>query len=253
MHDKILSGEWRLNRVGDPVWYTDDGIIAVFPEITHRMVQSLRDSGEQGVVHDSMQVLEILADYVYERWQIDSTKGVSLFRELHEGLGSEGERPVPLPASQLAVAAYAATPGSTLEPMTLGKARHAWLATLKGRTLPKTYVIKKSAIQAGGPVHPERGFVIHDDAREWDSCLEVGQGVFLTTSRDILEAMAAGDGPRNALVALGCAGWGAGQLEFELGENSWLTAPSDANVLFATGNLDLWHPILSHYRHIATC
>ncbi|MGD6497721.1 TraI domain-containing protein, partial [Xanthomonas citri pv. citri] len=63
LHDKILSGEWRLNRVGDPVWYTDDGIIAVFPEITHRMVQSLRDSGEQGVVHDSMQVLEILADY----------------------------------------------------------------------------------------------------------------------------------------------------------------------------------------------
>ena len=63
LHDKLFSGEWRLNRVGDPVWYTEDGIVAVFPEITHRMVQSLRDSGEQGVVHDSMQVLEILADY----------------------------------------------------------------------------------------------------------------------------------------------------------------------------------------------
>ncbi|ATS51210.1 integrase [Xanthomonas citri pv. fuscans CFBP 6996] len=85
---------------------------------------------------------------VYERWQIDSTKGVRLFRELHEGLRSEGERPVSLPASPLAMAAYVAKLGSTLEPMTLGKARHAWLATLKGRTLPKTYVIKKSAIQA---------------------------------------------------------------------------------------------------------
>lgn len=54
--------------------------------------------------------------------------------------------------------------------------------------------LREQIVLSGGPVHPERGFVIHDDAREWDSCLEVGQGVFLTTSRDILEAMAAGDG-----------------------------------------------------------
>nr|WP_234414976.1 hypothetical protein [Xanthomonas fragariae] len=59
---------------------------------------------------------------VHERWQIDSTNGVRLFRELHEGLGSEGERPVALPASPLAIAAYATKLGSTLEPMTLGKA-----------------------------------------------------------------------------------------------------------------------------------
>ncbi|MCP3042183.1 MULTISPECIES: DUF6538 domain-containing protein [Xanthomonas] len=84
---------------------------------------------------------------VHERWQIDSTKGVRLFREIHKGIALEGERSGALPASPLAVAAYAATLGSTLEPMTLGKARHAWLATLKGRTLPKTYVIKKSVIQ----------------------------------------------------------------------------------------------------------
>lgn len=100
--------------------------------------------------------------------------------------------------------------------------------------------LREQIVLSGGPVHPERGFVIHDDARDWDSSLEVGQGVYLTTSRDILEAMAAGEGPRNALVALGCAGWGAGQLEFELGENSWLTAPSDANVLFATALEDRW-------------
>lgn len=96
-------------------------------------------------------------------------------------------------------------------------------------------------VLAGGPVHPERGFVIHDDAREWDSSLEVGEGLYLTTSRDILEAMAAGQGPRNVIVALGCAGWGAGQLECEITENSWLTAPSDPQLLFDLPLEERWH------------
>ena len=84
----------------------------------------------------------------------------------------------------------------------------------------------------GGPVHQERGFVLHDGESRWDSSLQVAEGLCLTTSRDILEAMAAGEGPSRAVVALGCAGWGAGQLEYELGENTWLTAPMDAEVLF---------------------
>src|SRR5690606_24963173 len=84
----------------------------------------------------------------------------------------------------------------------------------------------------GGPVHQERGFVIHDGACAWDSTLHVGEGLYLTTSRDVLEAMAAGEGPANAVVALGCAGWGAGQLEQELAENTWLTVPADAGLLF---------------------
>ena len=92
----------------------------------------------------------------------------------------------------------------------------------------------------GGPVHPERGFVIHDDARSWDSSLAVGEGVYLTTSRDILEAMARGEGPRNALVTLGCAGWSEGQLESELGENSWLTVPADTELLFSTPFEQRW-------------
>ena len=87
-------------------------------------------------------------------------------------------------------------------------------------------------VLAGGPVHPERGFVLHDSDHAWESTLEVADGLFLTTTRDILEAMAAGEGPAHAVVALGCAGWGAGQLEYELGENSWLTAPADAELLF---------------------
>lgn len=88
-------------------------------------------------------------------------------------------------------------------------------------------------VLAGGPVHPERGFVLHDGPGRWDSSLEVAPDLHVTTSRDVLEAIASGEGPERVVVALGCAGWGAGQLEHELTENSWLTVPADAEVLFA--------------------
>jgi len=101
-------------------------------------------------------------------------------------------------------------------------------------------VLRDQVVLNGGPVHPERGFVIHDDARAWESSLQVGEGVYLTTSRDILEAMARGEGPRNALVTLGCAGWSEGQLESELGENSWLTVPADSELLFSTPFEQRW-------------
>lgn len=92
----------------------------------------------------------------------------------------------------------------------------------------------------GGPVHPERGFVIHDDARAWDSSLKLGSGLYMTTSRDILEAMAHGQGPRNVVVALGCAGWSAGQLEQELADNSWLTVPANTHLIFDMPLEDRW-------------
>ena len=92
--------------------------------------------------------------------------------------------------------------------------------------------LQARAVLAGGPVHPERGFVIHDGDGEWDSSLEIGDGLRLTTSRDVLEAMARGDGPSQAVVALGCAGWGAGQLEQELVDDSWLMVPNRREVLF---------------------
>lgn len=94
--------------------------------------------------------------------------------------------------------------------------------------------LREQAVLAGGPVHPERGFVLHDGGREWDSSLVIGHGLYVTTSRDVLEAIASGNGPQRATVALGCAGWGAGQLEYELTENSWLTVPADAELLFDT-------------------
>lgn len=100
--------------------------------------------------------------------------------------------------------------------------------------------LRAQPVLAGGPVHPERGFVLHDGDGRWDSSLAIGDGLYVSTSRDILEAMARGEGPMHATVALGCAGWGAGQLEFELGENSWLTAPADATLLFDMPVEDRW-------------
>ena len=92
--------------------------------------------------------------------------------------------------------------------------------------------LQAQIVLAGGPVHPERGFVLHDGDREWDSTLAVGNGLYLTTSRDVLEAMARGEGPTQAVVALGCAGWGAGQLEQELVDDSWLMVPAGRELLF---------------------
>jgi putative transcriptional regulator len=93
---------------------------------------------------------------------------------------------------------------------------------------------------AGGPVQPDRGFVLHDDPREWNSTLRFGRGLAVTTSRDILVAMSGGDGPENVLVALGYAGWTAGQLEAELAENSWLTVPADHDILFRRPLAQRW-------------
>ena len=92
--------------------------------------------------------------------------------------------------------------------------------------------LQSQIVLAGGPVHPERGFVLHDGDREWDSSLAVGGGLYLTTSRDVLEAMARGEGPVQATVALGCAGWGSGQLEQELVEDSWLLVPVAPAIVF---------------------
>lgn len=84
----------------------------------------------------------------------------------------------------------------------------------------------------GGPVQPERGFVMHEPGFDWDSSYTVSDEVCVTTSRDVLEAIAVGEGPRRVLVALGYAGWSAGQLESELRENAWLSVPAKADIFF---------------------
>ena len=97
----------------------------------------------------------------------------------------------------------------------------------------------------GGPVHPDRGFVLHDDPRDWSSTLRFGNGLAVTTSREILVAMARGEGPKHVLVALGYSGWDAGQLEAELGENAWLTAPADQAIVFDTPLESRWQAAAS--------
>jgi len=84
----------------------------------------------------------------------------------------------------------------------------------------------------GGPVQTDRGFVLHNPAGQWSSSMAVAEGVQVTTSRDILEALARHEGPEHFLVALGYAGWGEGQLEQEIAENAWLTTPADPDILF---------------------
>jgi putative transcriptional regulator len=84
----------------------------------------------------------------------------------------------------------------------------------------------------GGPVQVDRGFVLHRPAGPWQSTLSVNDGVGLTTSRDVLQAVGEGKGPGQILVSLGYAGWAPGQLEQELSQNAWLTVAADVNVIF---------------------
>ncbi len=95
-------------------------------------------------------------------------------------------------------------------------------------------------VMEGGPVQPERGFVVHDSGADYASTLEVADGVRITTSKDILEALASGTGPRRCLFALGYAGWAEGQLETEMTANAWLTVPGAPEILFDTPYADRW-------------
>ena len=92
----------------------------------------------------------------------------------------------------------------------------------------------------GGPVQQERGFVLHREPGHWESSYRINAEWSVTTSRDILVAMANGEGPRLAVMALGYAGWSAGQLEQELKDNTWLTAEASERVVFYTPLEERW-------------
>jgi putative transcriptional regulator len=94
-------------------------------------------------------------------------------------------------------------------------------------------------VMFGGPVQVERGFVLHSCtgqagqfASPFSSMMKITDEIALTTSKDVLEAVASGRGPKHILVTLGCAGWSAGQLEDEIARNGWLTVPADPSIIF---------------------
>jgi len=86
----------------------------------------------------------------------------------------------------------------------------------------------------GGPVQANRGFVLHRPIGNWESSLIVNDSVALTTSRDILEAIADNKGPDDNIITLGYAGWGPGQLEQEMADNTWLSCPAEEQIIFNT-------------------
>ncbi len=93
--------------------------------------------------------------------------------------------------------------------------------------------LRDMPVLRGGPVQNDRGFVLHRPSpQQWDSTLPVSDTLHVTTSRDVLAAMARGEGPAQAVVALGYAGWDAGQLEEEVLQNAWLTVPCDESLIF---------------------
>lgn len=93
----------------------------------------------------------------------------------------------------------------------------------------------------GGPVQQEHGFVLHRPVGGWRGTMRCSDELGLTTSKDILTAIAQGEGPKDSLIALGYAGWGAGQLEQELAENAWLSTYADPQILFETPPERRWH------------
>jgi putative transcriptional regulator len=96
-------------------------------------------------------------------------------------------------------------------------------------------------IYRGGPVETERGFVLHRPLGHWETSLDISSDIGISTSNDIITALAAGTGPKESLIALGYAGWGKGQLEKELVENSWLSGPAEASIIFETRVDQRWH------------
>ena len=99
---------------------------------------------------------------------------------------------------------------------------------------PANETLKSMSVHYGGPVQIDRGFVLHSPLGGWQSTLAVGEDLGLTTSKDVLEALARGEGPRQMLVTLGYAGWAPGQLEHELAQNAWLTVRAESSIIFDT-------------------
>lgn len=100
--------------------------------------------------------------------------------------------------------------------------------------------VRDRPVLEGGPVAGERGFVLHTPMEGFESSILINPDVMITTSRDVLAAIAAGRGPERYVMALGYAGWGDGQLENEMRENAWLSVPADSAIIFDLPLKDRW-------------
>ena len=100
--------------------------------------------------------------------------------------------------------------------------------------------ISSVTVLEGGPVSPDHGFVLHNSVEGFNSSIQINDDILVTTSRDILSAIAIGKGPQQFLVALGYAGWGDGQLEWEMRQNAWLSVPADKGILFESELKNRW-------------
>lgn len=100
--------------------------------------------------------------------------------------------------------------------------------------------ISSITVLEGGPVSPDHGFVLHTPVEGFESSIKINDDIMVTTSRDIISAIAAGKGPEQFLIALGYAGWGDGQLESEMRQNAWLSVPADKGIIFDTALNNRW-------------
>jgi putative transcriptional regulator len=105
--------------------------------------------------------------------------------------------------------------------------------------------VRETPVLEGGPVSHDRGFVLHTPLEGFESSLAINDDIMVTTSRDILSAIARGAGPARFLVALGYAGWGDGQLESEMRENAWLSVPVDSGIVFDLPLGERWRQAVS--------
>lgn len=113
-------------------------------------------------------------------------------------------------------------------------------AVFKELNLKSVPEINSLPLHLGGPVHTEQIFILHGPPFGWEACRPVTPSIALSNSRDLVEVLAQGKGPESFMLAIGCAGWGPGQLESEIMANSWLTCPANETILFETPVEQRW-------------
>ncbi len=98
----------------------------------------------------------------------------------------------------------------------------------------------------GGPVHEGEIFILHGPPFGWEGCLQITQFLAMSNTKDILESIAMTKGPDEYIIALGCAGWGQGQLESEITQNAWLSCPVEKEIIFETTVAERWGAVLKN-------